>query len=273
MRAHTCISLNISMQDIRTFIDLVENLQGNSTELLQEGPVWDKIKSTAAAGAVAGGIGYAALTGHPATQPPPSYDQDQISQIIQADQPTAKTAAQPAGKPLKASTATAVDTAMEKLLYTAAVRAGLQGKELAQFMAQAAHETHGFHKLAEHGSAEYFKKYDPDHSPRLAKILGNTKSGDGLRYKGRGFLMITGRDNYRRAGQALNLPLETNPKLAADPAVAAKLAVWFWKSRVSNIVTDFTDTIGVTARINPNMMGLDDRDNNFQLYLRKLKIN
>lgn len=268
------------MQDIRTYIDLVENFQKNNSSNLQEsssieeGPIWDKIKNTAAAGAVAGGLGYAALSGQPAPmQTAPSYDKDQISQIIKAEEPATTQADKPAAKPTKASTASDVDSNLEKLAYTAAVQAGLQGEELAQFMAQAAHETHGFHKLAEHGSAEYFKKYDPDHNPRLAKILGNTKSGDGIRYKGRGFLMITGRDNYRRAGLALDLPLESNPKLAADPAVAAKLAVWYWKNRVSNIVTDFTDTIGVTARINPNMMGLDDRDNNFRIYLYKLNIN
>ena len=142
----------------------------------------------------------------------------------------------------------------------------------AAFLAQVAHETLGFQRLVEVGSKEYFNRYDPAHNPKKAKILGNVKKGDGLRYKGRGFIQITGRDNYNRAGQALGIDLVNNPKLASTPDVAAKIAVWYWKSRVKPAVDDYTDTIGVTSKVNPSMNGLGDRDMNFHHYLQRLQL-
>ena len=150
-------------------------------------------------------------------------------------------------------------TTLPEILQYAAEDAGIKGSELAQLMAQAAHETLNFTRLEEMGSAKYFKRYDPKHNPRKAKILGNTKAGDGERYKGRGFLQITGRYNYARAGKALGLPLEAKPELLADPQVAAKAAVWFWQHRVQPKVDDFTDVEQSTKPINPGLKGLADR--------------
>jgi putative chitinase len=96
--------------------------------------------------------------------------------------------------------------------------------------------------------------------------LGNTKIGDGERYKGRGFIQLTGRDNYKRAGAALNLPLEANPDLAARPDVAAVVAVWYWKNRVANKVKNFNNTKQATKAINPAMKGIADRQEKFKQY-------
>lgn len=63
------------------------------------------------------------------------------------------------------------------------------------------------------------------------KDLGNTETGDGYRFRGRGAIGLTGRANYERAGKALGLDLVNNPDLAADPAVAAKVATWYWKDK------------------------------------------
>ena len=242
-------------------------------EELEEGPVWDKVKRTAAAGAVATGLGYAALTGtgaDKAEQPPQQSTQPAVNVADKADKIAA---AQPqrAEEP-KASTITKADPKMQGLLFNQAVKAGLRGEELAQFMAQTAHETLGFNELVELGSKDYFKQYDLRHNPEKAKSLGNVKPGDGERYKGRGFLQITGRENYRKAGQALGLPLEKRPELAERPDIAAKIAVWFWKSRVRPGIDDFSDTIGVTNKINPGMQGLGDRDANYHNYARVLKV-
>lgn len=56
------------------------------------------------------------------------------------------------------------------------------------------------------------------------KDLGNVMPGDGPRYKGRGYVQITGRANYRKFGQRLNLPLEGNPALALDPTTSYQIA-------------------------------------------------
>ena len=157
-------------------------------------------------------------------------------------------------------------------LKLAAHTNGIKGTELAQFLAQCAHESANFTRMEEIGSPAYFaKKYDPRHAPKTAKILGNTEVGDGERYRGRGYIQLTGRDNYRRAGQALGLPLEANPDLAARPDVAAVVAVWYWKNRVANRVKNFHNTKQVTRAINPATKGLQSRQdqfNQFQVAMR-----
>lgn len=152
-----------------------------------------------------------------------------------------------------------------KTLKAEAVAAGLRGAELAQFLAQTAHETGDFRRMSEVGKT--FKQYDPQHSPARAKRLGNTRAGDGARYHGRGYIQLTGRENYRRAGQALGIPLETNPDLAARPDIAAKIAVWYWKERVQPRVNNFHDTAQVTKPINSGLKGLDKREQAFQAFL------
>lgn len=156
------------------------------------------------------------------------------------------------------------DTEAEKVLHRAALKAGIKGVELAQFLAQTRHESDDFSRMKERGGKQYFAKlYDPKSSPRTAKILGNTHVGDGVRYHGRGFIQITGRDNYRMAGKALGLPLEQQPELAARPDVAAKIAVWYWQTRVKPYINNFNDTKAVTQKINPAMRGLQDRHAKF----------
>lgn len=150
-----------------------------------------------------------------------------------------------------------------KVLIRTAQAAGIKGKELAQFVAQCAHETANFSSLKEFGGRADFKKYDPKHNPRKAKILGNKQVGDGAKYHGRGYIQLTGRDNYKRAGQALGLPLEEQPELVERPDVAAKVAVWFWKNQVAPKVNNFNDTAQVTKPINSGLKGLDDRHNKF----------
>ena len=263
-RAHKAIMLDLPSIDAK--IIPVEDM----TPFLVEGPIWDKVKKTAAAGAIAGAAGYGALTGQFAKDEP-ARAPTEIT-IPGGDLEQQKPAVKKEKEKLTPSTATNADPKMEQLVFVTALRSGIKGKELAQFMAQVAHETLGFQRLVEVGSKEYFNRYDPAHNPKKAKILGNVKKGDGLRYKGRGFIQITGRDNYNRAGQALGIDLVNNPKLASTPDVAAKIAVWYWKSRVKPAVDDYTDTIGVTSKVNPSMNGLGDRDMNFHHYLQRLQL-
>ncbi|MEN6384998.1 MAG: glycoside hydrolase family 19 protein, partial [Phycisphaerales bacterium] len=216
-------------------------------EKLNEGPIWDKVKKTAAAGAVAGAAGYGALTGQFADKAKDPARAPLEITIPGGDIGQQKPEAKSDIEKLSPSTASKiVNPDMEKIAFVTAWRSGLRGEELAQFMGQIAHETLGFKHMSEVGNTDYFKRYDPEHNPKKAKILGNVNPGDGEKYKGRGFIQITGRENYRKAGKALNLPLEEKPGLAAKPEVAAKIAVWFWKNRVKPKVNDYTDTISVT---------------------------
>ena len=156
----------------------------------------------------------------------------------------------------------------EALLQRAAKSAGIKGTELAQFMAQTNHESWDFSRLKEKGMGKgYFaKKYDPKYAPKTAKILGNKQIGDGEKYHGRGFIQLTGRDNYRMAQTALNIPLLQQPELAERPDIAAKIAIWYWQTRVKPHINNFNDTKAVTQKINPAMRGLQDRHAKFMDY-------
>ena len=156
-------------------------------------------------------------------------------------------------------------------LVRAAKHAGIAGIELAQFLAQMEHESWDFRKMVEVPTGKnYFRKYDIKHAPQQARSLGNIRPGDGERYKGRGYIQLTGRSNYKMAGDAIGIDLINQPQLAAKPDIAAKIAVWYWTSRVQPGVTDFTNTRAVTQRINPGLRGLADRDANFKSYMTNI---
>ena len=138
--------------------------------------------------------------------------------------------------------------------------------ERAQFIAQCAHETQNFSTMKEFGGNLDFRKYDIRFNPRMANALGNDKPGDGARYHGRGFIQLSGKDNYQRVGRELGLPLEQNPQLAERPDVAAKVALWYWQNRVKPKVSNFKDTKEVTAPINSSLHGLDDRHQKYLAY-------
>ena len=176
----------------------------------------------------------------------------------------------PAKQPMPAAPKVSYDKIVQiinkpeaKALISAGHAGGIKGTELAQLVAQCAVETSYFTAMKEKGGGLDFKKYDPKVNPRKAKILGNTKPGDGAKYHGRGYIQLTGRDNYKRAGLALKLPLEQHPEMVEDPEVAARVAVWFWRTQVRPKVTDFKDTAQVTRPINSGLHGLDKRESTF----------
>lgn len=101
---------------------------------------------------------------------------------------------------------------------------GLHIKEKAYLLATTFHETaYTMQPIEERGSNGYFKKYEPE--TVIGKRLGNVFSGDGVKYKGRGYVQITGRYNYARLGHRLNIELENNPEAALDKHVAAKILI------------------------------------------------
>lgn len=93
-------------------------------------------------------------------------------------------------------------------------------------LATAWHETaHSMQPISEYGGNSYFfRMYDPQgQRPKLAKANGNIHPGDGVRYRGRGLVQLTWRNNYRRLGNLLGIPLEDNPGLAMQPDIAARI--------------------------------------------------
>lgn len=121
---------------------------------------------------------------------------------------------------------------------------------VAAFLGQILHETGGFQWLHELASGQAYEG---------RQDLGNTQPGDGPVFRGRGFIMLTGRVNYRQAGADLNVDLENNPEFAADPAIAARTAVWFWNKKGLNAKADAGDIRGITRAINGGYNGLDER--------------
>lgn len=131
---------------------------------------------------------------------------------------------------------------------------------LCHFLAQAAHETAGFKTLTEYGHAGYFRRL---YGHR--RDLGNTKLSDGPRYRGRGIFQLTGRYNYRRYGQILDIDLEARPELAQSPEISLRIACEYWRQHDLNRLADRNDIRAVTRRINGGYNGLADR----QRYLQR----
>ena len=88
---------------------------------------------------------------------------------------------------------------------------------------------------------------------------GDEASGDGWRFRGRGPLHLTGRDNYREIGGLIRRPLEHVPYFALDPYVGSLAAAAFFRRAGCHIAADAGDIDGVTRKINPAMVGKAER--------------
>lgn len=122
----------------------------------------------------------------------------------------------------------------------------------AAFLAQVAHES---------GSLRYVREIASGGAYEGRVDLGNTEPGDGIRYKGRGLIQITGRANYQVCGDSLGLPLLEHPELLEQPENAARSAGWFWAWKRLNDLADAGDFVRITKRINGGLNGYDDRAN------------
>jgi putative chitinase len=155
--------------------------------------------------------------------------------------------------------------------------AGIIGVELAAFLAQCKVETASFTTLEEQPNA-YMAGYephptDPAKSPQAAKAVGNTQPGDGERFKGRGYIQLSGRYNYTQFAKTSGIPVDKNPKLLLDPNMAAKASIWFWKNKVKPAVSNIKNVAAVTRIVNGRaMLGLEKRTANFKKYMKLLAV-
>src|ERR1700734_2336777 len=152
----------------------------------------------------------------------------------------------------KAITAAAAPAMQEKL-----AAAGIDTElRIAHFLAQTCEESDGFCTTEEYASGLAYE---------WRADLGNNQPGDGVKFKGRGLIMITGRANYTQYGKLLGLPLIDKPTLAADPMNAVSIAIAYWSEHGLNAFADEDDIETITRRINGGLNGLATR----QTYLMR----
>jgi predicted chitinase len=169
-------------------------------------------------------------------------------------------------------------------MVKAAVEAGITSpKEIANFIAQISHESGNLTRMDEgfrytkgidqipvksarregDVALEAARKEALDGKPeRLAELMyggrmGNNEPGDGFKYHGRGYMQLTGKDNYRDIGNIIGVDLVAKPELAAAPENVSRIAVEFWKSNVPKDARE--DVTKATTAINNGSNGLDER--------------
>jgi len=118
------------------------------------------------------------------------------------------------------------------------------------FLAQVAHES---------GELRYTRELADGSAYEGRPDLGNTEPGDGPRFRGRGLLQVTGRNNYGRCGIALGLELLEHPELLEVPGGACRSAGWFWRGHGLNEAADRNRFGTITRTINGGYTHLDER--------------
>jgi len=157
----------------------------------------------------------------------------------------------------------------ERLIVNNGKVRGMEDDEIAAMLAQIKVETGNFQYMTELGGEKYFQMYDPQHAPRKAAQLGNTEPGDGYKYRGRGYLQITGRYNYEQASKAMPggfTNFVDNPELVANPQIAVQLAFEYWSRRTAPNISNWDDVRSVTRTINSGLRHLADRQDAYRHY-------
>jgi putative chitinase len=155
---------------------------------------------------------------------------------------------------------------------------------VAAFLAQTAHESGGYRAIKENLNykaatlRKIFPKYFPDDAtanhyaslPNKQEAIANKvyggrmgngpeESGDGYRYCGRGLIQLTGKDNYTRYAQSLEISVEEAQEHLTTFEGCVQSAAWFWEANNLNQWADKGDILTLTKRINGGTIGLEDR--------------
>jgi putative chitinase len=122
--------------------------------------------------------------------------------------------------------------------------------------------------------AEYARNPQKIANKAYCDRMGNgpEDSGDGWKYRGKGLIQLTGKDNYTRFSDATGVDAVENPELLAEPEMAALSAGWFWSTNGLNALADAKDVPGMTRRINGGLHGLDDRQAKYAAVLSSMVV-
>lgn len=122
---------------------------------------------------------------------------------------------------------------------------------MAHYLAQVAHES---------AELKYTKELASGAEYEGRKDLGNTSRGDGVRYKGRGLIQLTGKANYKAYKEYCGFDVVAKPELLEQPLGATRSSMWYWQTHGLNALADKDDMKAVTRRINGGYNGLADRE-------------
>ena len=161
-------------------------------------------------------------------------------------------------------------------------------QRMAAFIAQCAHESANFAILEENLNYRWttlrkiFPKYFPTDAlaqeyaskPNKAEAIANKvyanrmgnrdeASGDGWKYRGRGLIQLTGRDNYTWFAASLEISADEATEYLQTFEGAAQSACWFWETYNLNQWADIGDILSLTKRINGGTIGLEDRKKHY----------
>ena len=162
---------------------------------------------------------------------------------------------------------------------------------IAGFFAQCGHESMNFTVLSENLNyraetleklfSKYFSKAGrnaADYAKQPEKIanviyggrMRNTEEGDGWRFRGRGVIQLTGRDNYTSFGLTIDMTAEQVIDYVQTKKGALESACWYWDSRKINLACDEGDIVKMTKLVNGGTIGLEDRRKHYEAALKVL---
>lgn len=165
-------------------------------------------------------------------------------------------------------------------------------ERIACFIAQIAHESGSFNYMEENlnysakGLLSVFKKYFPteelakqyERQPEkigsrvYANRMGNgpEESKEGFKFKGRGLIQLTGKDNYTKFAKSLNMTVDEAVEYTKTVKGAVESAAWFWGVNKLNDLCDKKDFLTLTKRINGGTIGLESRMEHYKIALAEL---
>lgn len=162
------------------------------------------------------------------------------------------------------------------------------------FLCQIGHESNRFNSVSENlnygaeGLLTTFGKYFPTMQSTIGYVRnpekiankvyanrngnGDEDSGDGWKYRGRGLIQVTGKNNYSACGDFLGVDLINSPDYLKDTRYACFSAGWYWQSNALNTLADLNKLEAITKKINGGLHGLDDRQHLLTLAKKALRI-